>query len=79
MLQITGLLKKFPSFINPAEHDQVGLVGSDGDCEDETVKRSPLISKNLNGTTGYLTFKARLAFIQLRKAFTKSQSSNILT
>ena len=44
-------------------------IGS-GDCENGTVKRSPR-SKNLNGA-GYLTLEARLAFTQLRKAFTKA-------
>ena len=46
------------------------VVGSD--CEDETVKRSPLTSKNSNGATGYLTPECRLAFTQLKKAFTKA-------
>ena len=52
-----------------AEDAEVGSVGA-GDCEDKTVKRSLLISKNLNGSTGYLTSKAKLVFTQLRKAFT---------
>ena len=39
---------------------------SDGDCEDETVKRSPLTSKNSNRATGYLTPGAKQAFTQLR-------------
>ena len=45
-------------------------VGCGGDCEDETVRRSP--SKNLNGATGYLTPEARQAFTQLRQVFTKA-------
>ena len=53
------------------EDAEIGSVG-DGDCEDEMVEKSPLTSKNSNGTTGYLTPKARLAFTQLRKAFTKA-------
>ena len=43
------------------EDTEVGSVDG-GDCEDETVKRLLLISKNLNKATGYLTPKARLAF-----------------
>ena len=50
-----------------AQVDEVGV--DDGDCEDETVRRLP--SKNLNKATGYLTPEARLAFIKLRKTFTK--------
>ena len=47
------------------------VITIDGDNhEDEMVERSPLTSKNLNRATGYLTPKARLAFTQLRKAFT---------
>ena len=53
-----------------AERDEVGIIGIGSDCGDKTVKRSP--SKNLNGATGYLTPKARLAFTKLRKAFTKT-------
>ena len=51
-----------------AEVDCIGV----GDCENKTVKRSPLTSKNLNRAMSYLTSKARLAFIQLRKTFTKA-------
>ena len=51
--------------INMAEFDKVDV--GDGDCEDKTVKRLPF--KNSNGVKNYLTPKARLAFIQLRKAF----------
>ena len=40
-----------------------------GDCEDKTVEKSPLTSKNSNGAIGYLTPEARLAFTKLRKAF----------
>ena len=57
--------------IDVAERDQVD-VGDSCDCEDETVKRLPLISKNLTRVIGYLTSKARLAFTQLRKAFIKA-------
>ena len=55
-----------------AEDTKVGIIGVVGDCEDETVKRSPLTSKNLNGAIGYLTPKARLAFTKLRKTLTKA-------
>ena len=54
-----------------AEDAEVGGVGG-GDCEDETVERSPLTSKNSNGATGYLTPDAKRAFTQLRQAFTKA-------
>ena len=56
--------------IDLAKRDEFGTVGSGGDCEDETVKR--LLSKNLNGATGYLIAKARLAFTKLRKTFIKT-------
>ena len=49
----------------------VALVGC-VDCEDETVKRSPLISKNSNGAIGYLTPIAKQIFTQLRQIFTKA-------
>ena len=52
-----------------AEVDKIG-VGGDGNCEDETIGRSPF--KNLNGATGYLTFNARQAFTQLRQALTEA-------
>ena len=50
---------------------EVGSVGG-GDCEDETVEKSPLTSKNSVGATGYLTPGAKRAFTQLRQAFTKA-------
>ena len=53
-----------------AEDVEVGSVGG-SDCEDETVKRSPLTSKNSNGATGYLTPGAKRVFTQPRQAFTK--------
>ena len=53
-----------------AEDAEVGSTG--GDCEDETVERSPLTSKNSNGAMGYLTPDAKRAFTQLRQAFTKA-------
>ena len=51
---------------------EVGSVGG-GDRKDETVEKLPLTSKNSNGVIGYLTPKARLAFTQLKKTFTKAQ------
>ena len=54
-----------------AEDDEIGGVGG-GDDKDETVERSPLISKNSNGATSYLTLGAKQAFTQLRQAFTKT-------
>ena len=49
--------------------DEIG-VGGGGNCEDKTVKKSPL--KNLNRATDYLTPDARQAFTQLRQAFTEA-------
>ena len=54
-----------------AEDAEVGSVGG-GDREDETVKKSPLTSKNSNRATGYLTPDAKQAFTQLRQAFTEA-------
>ena len=54
-----------------AEDAEIGSIG-DGDCDNELIEKSPFTSKNSNGATGYLTSKARLAFTQLRKAFTKA-------
>ena len=50
--------------------DEVGISSSYGDYEDDTVEKS--FFKNLNKTAGYLTPKARLAFTQLKKVFTKA-------
>ena len=44
-----------------AEDGEVGSI-NDGDCEDETVGRSPLTSKNSNRATDYLTLNAKQAF-----------------
>ena len=44
-----------------AEGAEVGSI-SGGNRVDKMVKKSPLTSKNLKRTTGYLTPKARLAF-----------------
>ena len=54
-----------------AEDTEIGSIGS-GDCEDETVKRSPLTSKNSNGATGYLIPNAKQVFTQLRQTFTEA-------
>ena len=45
------------------EDAKVGNIGDSGDCKNETVKRLLLKSKNLNGTTGYLTPNTKQAFI----------------
>ena len=45
-----------------AEDAEIASVGGGSDCEDEMVKRLPLICKNSNKTTGYLIPKARLMF-----------------
>ena len=55
-----------------AEDVELGSIGSGGDCEDKTVEKSPLISKNLNGATSYLTPGTKQIFTQLRQAFTKA-------
>ena len=55
-----------------AENAEVGSIGGGGDCEDETVERLPLTSKNSNGAMGYLTPDAKRAFTQLRQAFTEA-------
>ena len=55
-----------------AENAEVGSIGCGGDCEDETVERSPPTSKNLNGAIDYLTPGAKRAFTQLRQAFIKA-------
>ena len=59
MLKTTRLAKNLSSLIA----EDAGIDSIDGDCENETVKRSPLISKNLNRATGYLTPNAKQAFI----------------
>ena len=55
-----------------AEDTKVGSIGGGGDCDDETVERSSLTSKNSNRATGYLTPGAKQAFTQLRQVFTKA-------
>ena len=59
MLKITRSAKNSLSSI--AEDAEVGSIGG-GYCENETVKKSPLISKNSNGATGYLNPCAKRAF-----------------
>ena len=70
MLRTTRSAENSPSLM--AEDAEVDSIGGGGDCEDETVKRSPLTSKNSNGATGYLSPNAQRAFTQLRQAFTKA-------
>ena len=57
--------------LSMAEDAEFSSVCS-GDCENEMIKKPPLTSKNLNGAMGYQTPKAKVAFIQLKKAFTKA-------
>ena len=54
------------------EDVEVSSVCGSGDYKDKMLKRLPFTFKNLNGATGYLTPKARLAFTNLRKVFTKA-------
>ena len=69
MLRTTQLAENLS--LSMDEDAEVGSI-SGGDCKDKTVKKLPLISKNSNGVMGYLTPKARLAFTQLKIAFTKA-------
>ena len=55
-----------------AEDANIGSIGGGDNREDETVERSLLTSKNLNGVRAYLTPGAKRAFTQLRQAFTKA-------
>ena len=50
--------------------DKIDNVGGGGDCKDKIDIRS--LFKNSNGATEYLDLKTRLAFTQLRKAFSKA-------
>ena len=58
MLRTTRLAKNSSSSMA----DNAGVGSTGGDREDETVKRLPLTSKNLNRATGYLTPDAKRAF-----------------
>ena len=69
MLKTTSSDKNLSSLI--AKDTEVGSV-SVSDCGNETVKKLLLTSKNSNRAIGYLTPKARLAFTQLKKTFTKA-------
>ena len=64
----TQSAKNLSLLVDVAEDAEVGV--DDGDRKDGMVERSPRF-KNLNGAS-YLTPKSRLAFTQLRKAFTKA-------
>ena len=55
-----------------AMNAEVGSIGGGGDYEDETIKRSPLLSKYSNRATSYLTIGAKQVITQLRQAFTKA-------
>ena len=71
---LTSMLKTTKSAENlslmMAENADVGSIG--GDRKDEMVERLSFISKNSNGAMGYLTPGAKLAFTQLRQAFTEA-------
>ena len=47
-------------------------INNIGNNDNKTVKKSLLMSKNSNKAVEYLTFKVILAFIQLKKTFTKT-------
>ena len=66
---ITQSTKNLLLFVDVAKDGKVGVCGVD--YVDQTIERSLLTSKNLN-KAGRLTSNARIAFIQLRKAFTKA-------
>ena len=68
MPKIMQLAKKLSLSIT--DNINVGSVCSVDDCENKTVARLSLTSKNLNIATSYLTPKAKLAFSQLKKALT---------
>ena len=70
MLRTTRSAENSSSLIT--EDAEIGSIGGNGNCENETVKRSPLTFKNSNGATGYLTPDAKRAFTQLRQAFTEA-------
>ena len=57
------MLKTTRSAENPSlliiEDAEVGSISDGNDCEDETVERSPLTSKNSNKATGNLTPNAK--------------------
>ena len=48
-----------------AKDAEVGSIDG-SDCENKTVEKSPLTSKNFNRAMGYLTPNAKQAFTQLR-------------
>ena len=52
------------------EDFEIGSIS--GSSDHKIVERSPFMSKNLIGATGYLIPDAKQAFIQLRQAFTKA-------
>ena len=52
MPQIIKFSKYLLSSIDIAKINEVDIVGSGSNCENETIKR--LLSKNLNRATGYL-------------------------
>ena len=49
-----------------SKSDKIGIVDGGDDCENKTVKRSPLTFKNLNVATNYLTPNTRQAFCPIK-------------
>ena len=68
MLRTIRLAKNLT--LSMAEDAEIGSIS--GDYEDETVKRLPFTSKNLNRAIDYLTSSTKQAFTQLRQTFTKA-------
>ena len=61
-----------------AKDVEIGSIDGDGNREDETVEKSPLISKNSNEATGYLTLMLSELLFNWGKRSAKLQSSDIL-
>ena len=70
MLQTTWLSKNLWLLIDMAKSDKVDIMSDGSDYKNETIEKS--LSKKSNGTKNYWNLKARLAFIQMKKAFIKA-------
>ena len=68
MLKTTKLTK---ILLLPSMAEDVEIGSGWGNCEDKTTKRSLSASQYLDKAISYLTTKARVAFSQLKKTFTK--------
>ena len=55
-----------------ADNAEVISINGNSDCEDKTVERLLLRSKNSNKATDYLTPNTKQPFTQLRQAFPKA-------